>query len=59
MIANCEPDCYIRRQRIRVILMVKFGCGGGVARAWRGRSAAQRRRGGHKRHTSLKFEKDG
>ncbi len=39
--------------------MVKFGCGGGGAGAGRGVVEAWWRRGGHKGHASLKFEKDG
>ena len=39
--------------------MVKFGCGGGGAGAGRGAVEAWWRRGGHKGHTSFKFEKDG
>ena len=39
--------------------MVKFGCGGGGAWAGRGAVEAWWRRGGHKGHASLKFEKDG
>ena len=43
----------------RVILNGQFGCGGGGAAAGRGAVEAWRRRGGHKGHASLKFEKDG
>jgi hypothetical protein len=40
--------------------MVKFGCGGGVARAWRGRGAGVGGRGGHNGHPiQLEVEKDG
>ena len=43
----------------RVILNGQFGCGGGGAGAGRGAVDAWWRRGGHKGHDSLKFEKDG
>ena len=45
--------------RSRVILNGQFGCGGGGAGVGRGAVDAWWRRGGHKGHDSLKFEKDG
>ena len=53
------PPVRVQAPPNRVILNGQFGCGGGGAGAGRGAVEAWWRRGGHKGHTSLKFEKDG